>query len=225
MEQQIDKQDECYIIEYHLEILKIVIYSFIGIFVFFIPIKLNGEWLTLIYHIGYKLQQDITPFLKMITVLYVTLGCIKPIVKNKNVDMYFYINLFSILIILNIFYLKDSIIILDNNALLVMEDLILNIITIFPISAIFMTFLLNYGLLDIVESYTQKIMKKTFNISGKSLVNILVYFFTDCFCGMFMTNKLYESGKLREKEACIIILSFSILSFNVIKYICEELNL
>jgi len=114
---------------------------------------------------------------------------------------------------------------LDDNILLLMDELVLNIATVFPLSAIFITFLLDYGFLDIVESYFHKIMKKSFELSGKTLVNIFIYLCTDCFCGMFVTNKLYKSGKIRFSEACIIILNFSILPFPMINYISKELNI
>ena len=213
-----------------IDILKLIVYSSIGIFVFFIPIKLNGQSLTVIYHIAYKLQSDVRPFLQMCITLYVILGCLKPIFINKKKkinsnNIYIYIRLFSILIIVNIFYGKNTMVFLDDNILLLMNELVLNIATVFPLSAIFITFLLDYGFLDIVESYFHKIMKKNFELSGKTLVNILIYLCTDCFCGMFMTNKLYKSGKIKYNEACIIILNFSILSFPMINYTSKELNI
>ena len=40
-----------------------------------------------------------------------------------------------------------------------------------------------------------------------------------------MTEKLYREGKLRQREACSIVLNFSILSIPMIIYTSEELNL
>ncbi|WP_438649085.1 hypothetical protein [Romboutsia sp.] len=210
-----------------INILKLIIYSLIGIIIFCIPIKLNGQSLTIIYHIAYKLQSDVGPFIEVCIILYVTLGCIKPIIKNNKKDnsILTYIPLFSILIILSIFYGKNEIILLDDNIALLMYELILNISTVFPLSAIFITFLMNYGFLDVVESYSHSFMKRNLNLSGKTLVNILIYLCTDCFCGMFMTNKLYNEGKIRESEACNIILNFSILSFPMILYTSKDLNI
>ena len=210
-----------------MSILKLIIYSLIGIIIFCIPIKLNGQSLTIIYHIAYKLQSDVSPFIEACIVFYVILGCIKPIIKNNKKDnsIFTYIPLFSILIIISIFYGKNEIILLDDNVALLMYELILNISTVFPLSAIFITFLLDYGILDVVESYCHNFMKNKLNLSGKTLVNILIYICTDCFCGMFMTNKLYNNGKIRESEACNIILNFSILSFPMILYTSKELNI
>src|SRR5699024_10312456 len=111
------------------------------------------------------------------------------------------------------------------NISLILEETILNLITLLPLSAIFMPFILDFALLDIVEGYCHKLMKKLFNLSGKSALNISMYIFNDCFCSYFMTNLLYKRGRIRQKEACIILLNFSISSIPISNYIAEELNI
>jgi nucleoside recognition membrane protein YjiH len=213
-----------------IDILKFFIYSSIGIFAFFIPIKLNGQSTTLIYHIAYKLQDELRPFIQICIIIFSIIGCLKPIIENKKKkvsrsNIFLYVRMFSIIIIANIFYGKNTNVLLDNNIVLLIDELVLNVATVLPLSAIFITFLLDYGFLDIVESYFQNIMKKNFKLSGKTIVNILIYICTDCFCGMFVTNKLYKTGKIRYNEACIIILNFSIMSIHMIGYISNELNI
>ncbi|MCR8745069.1 hypothetical protein [Romboutsia lituseburensis] len=209
-------------------ILKLIIYSIIGIAVFFIPIKINGHYWTIIYHISYKLQTQANSFLEICIIFYVSLSCIKSIFiskKNGTNEILNYIRLFSLIIILSIFCGKNEIIFLDDNVSLLIYELVMNISTVFPISAIFITFLLDYGLLDVVESYCHVFMKKNFNLSGKTIINILLYISTDCFCGMFMTSKLYNEGKIRLNEACNIVLNFSILSIPMILYVSKELDI
>ena len=86
-----------------------------------------------------------------------------------------------------------------------------------PISSLFMPFLLNYGLLEITEAYTHRTMNKLFNVSGKVFLIFLVCFLVNSICGAFLTYRLYKDGKLREKEAVVTILNFSILSLNLTK--------
>lgn len=211
-------------------ILKMVLYSSIGIIIFFIPINLDGQTNTLLFHMAYKIQNEARLFIQACIVIYITLGCIKELIRNYGRSLgikkiLIYSRLLSVLIIISIFYGKNNNIFLDQNILLLAEEIILNLATILPLSAIFMPFILEYGLIDIVESYCHKFTKKMFNISGKSILNILFYLFTDCFCGFFMTEKLYKNGKLRQNEACSLILNFSLASFSMIIYISEELNL
>lgn len=128
--------------------------------------------------------------------------------KSNLKKIYSYFSIFSIFIVISIFYDKYSIVLLDDNISLILEETILNLITLLPLSAIFMPFILDFGLMDIVEAYCHKLMKKLFNLSGKSVLNIIMYIFNDCFCGYFMTNLLYKKGQIRQREACIILLNF-----------------
>ncbi|RDY24714.1 hypothetical protein CHF27_000510 [Romboutsia maritimum] len=211
-----------------IQIIKIFIYSFIGIIVFFIPIRLDGETKTLIYHIANKVQNQLMVLLQICIICFTAMGCFKSILEYKRQNtnkLYVYIRFFSILILINLFFGKQSCFFIKDNTALLIKTVILDLATVLPISAIFMPFLLEYGLMDIVEAYFQVKMKKIFKLSGKTIINILIYIFTDCFCGIFMTNKLYKDGKIRANEASILSLNFSIMSFSMINYISNELNL
>ena len=215
-------------IDNFFEVAKIIIYSIIGIIIFFIPITIDNQTKTILHHIAYKLQVNYRGLLQLCTIIYTTIGAIKSVLLNYKSNLnkvYSYFSIFSLLIVISIFYDKYSILLLDDNISLVLEETILNLITLLPLSAIFMTFILDFGLLDIVEAYCHKLMKKLFNLSGKSVLNIIMYIFNDCFCGYFMTNLLYKKGKIRQREACIILLNFSITSISVSNYIAEELNI
>ena len=215
-------------IDSFFEKTKIVVYSLIGIVVFFIPININNQTKTILHHIAYNLQINYREFLQICTIVYLIIGVIKSIIsshKNKLNKAYLCLKIFSIFIIIIIFYNNNSIILIDDTASLILEETILNLVTVLPLSAIFMAFILDFGLLDIVEGYCHKFMKKTFKLSGKSVLNIIMYIFNDCFCGYFMTNLLYQKGKIRQNEVSIIILNFSIASISMINYIADEFNI
>ena len=215
-------------IDKFFEVAKVIIYSIIGIVVFFIPVTIDNQTKTILHHITYKLQANYRGLLQLCTIVYITIGVIKSTLskhKSNLKKIYSYFSIFSIFIVISIFYDKYSIVLLDDNISLILEETILNLITLLPLSAIFMPFILDFGLMDIVEAYCHKLMKKLFNLSGKSVLNIIMYIFNDCFCGYFMTNLLYKKGQIRQREACIILLNFSIASVSISNYIAEELNI
>lgn len=215
-------------IDNFFEVSKVIIYSIIGIVIFFIPISIDNQTKTILNHMAYRLQINYGDILKICTVIYIILGVTKSILsKNKSSIqiIYSYLKVFSIFIVISLFYSKYSIVLLDDNIAFILEEMILNLITALPLSAVFLPFILDFGLLEIVEGFTNKFMKKLFNLSGKTILNILMYLFNNCFCGYFMTELLYEKGKIRQKEACIIILNFSIASISVSTYIAEELKI
>lgn len=208
-----------------LAILEMIIYSIIGICIFFIPINLNYQTQTLLYHITDKIQSDYKTFIQVCIILFISLGSIKSFIKKDKSKIILFFRLLSILILINIFYGQNYIFFRNDNTVLIIKELVFNLSIVLPISAIFMPFILDYGLLEIVESYCHPIMKKLFKVSGKVVLNILIFVFTDCFCGLYMSNKLYNQGKLRLNELYMLILNFSIMSFSMFRYTYAELSI
>lgn len=219
---------------YDFEILdsfKIVIYSIIGITIFFIPISINGYVNTLIHHMALFIQERYIHLLKLYIVLMVIFGSIIPILKydkkNNNEIVHNIITLLrpiSILLVLIIFSQKEYYL-HNNDSLLFMQEIILKYTIVFSLGVFFMPLITDYGLIEVTEGYFNKYTKKNLNLSGKSVLNVFVYLFVDVFTGMFMTNKLYKSGKLRQSEACIIISCFSFFSIMNSIYLADKLKI
>ena len=213
-----------------IETMKIFIYSFIGIFIIFIPIRINGVMSTTLIHINNFIIEDMLYIVKVMSVVYTILGCTMIFIKKNNTkdkkNISSYIKLLSILIVINIFYSdSQSYFLLSEKTLFLTKELIYELTIMLPLFAIFLPLIKDYGLLEISESFLQKDMKKIFKLSGKTIINILVFLATNCFCGLYMLNKLYIEGKLREREACILYTNFSLISYSLIKIISQELNI
>lgn len=209
---------------------KIFIYSSIGIFLFFVPIKINGQSQSLIYHSCDKLQLDFRPFIQICIVTCISLGILRLVLSYKEkesniIGFKILLRSISLIIVISIYYGNKSLFFIRDDVMQIIDEMIMNLVTILPISAIFMTFILDYGLLDVVESYSHKYMKNMFKLSGKTVINIFMFIFTDCFTGIFMTNRLFSSGKIRGSEACILIFNFSLISLPMFSYISNELNI
>ncbi|WP_373598133.1 hypothetical protein [Paraclostridium bifermentans] len=213
-----------------MDSFKVVIYSLLGIFIFFIPIKINGYTNNIIYHLYFFIKEEYIQLLKIYITIMVITGVILPIVKQKDkyCDVFLKIKkgtrLISILFIFIIFS-KTEYRGYTNDSVLFMQEIVLQSSVLILISSIFMPLLTEYGLLEVVEAYCHKYTKKTFKISGKGVLNIMVYLFVDVFSGLFMTNLLYKKGKLRQNEACIIASCFSFMSIINCLYISDELKL
>lgn len=213
-----------------MDSFRIVIYSIVGIFIFFIPININGHTNTTVYHMYFFIQEKYIELIKIYIFIMVSIGAILPILKYKDKDCDIFSNIIkcikpiSIIFILIIFSKKDYRLYSDDS-LLFMQDLVLKSVILLSLSSIFMPLITEYGLLDIVEAYFHKYMKKNFKLSGKCILNIMIYLFIDTFSGMFMTNKLYKKGKLRHNEACILVSCFSFNSIINYFYIADELKL
>ena len=208
--------------------VKIYIFSLIGIIIFFIPIKINNELETIIYHISYFLENEASSIIEISLIFFIVLSIFKNILnidKNNVNKIEICCKSFSLIILVSIFVGKEDLFFIDDNLVFILKDLMLDLSITLPIASLFMPFLLEYGLVEITEAYTNRIMKKIFKVSGKVFLNFLVYILVNNVCGVFVTYKLYKDGKLRRRETAITILNFSVLSLSLTDDLCNKINI
>ncbi|MCC3867125.1 hypothetical protein [Terrisporobacter mayombei] len=211
-----------------LKKIKIYVFSLIGIIIFFIPIKINNQTQTLLYHMSYFLENKASIFINISILFFISLSILKNIINvNKSSINKFLVftKIFSLIILVFISVGKGKIFFIDDSFIFILKDLILNLSIVLPIASLFMPLLLDYGLVEITEAFTHKIMKKLFRVSGKVFLNFLVYFLVDNVCGAFVTYSLYKAGKLRERECVITILNFSVLSLSLTSDLCNKIDI
>lgn len=211
-----------------LKKMKIYMFSLIGIIIFFVPIKVNNQNETLLYHMSYFLENKASILINISILFFISLSILKSIINvNKSSINKFLviIKIFSLIIFVFILVGKGEIFFIDDSFIFILKDLILNLSIVLPIASLFMPFLLDYGLVEITEAFTHKIMKKMFRISGKVFLNFLVYLLVDNVCGAFVTYSLYKGGKLRQRECAITILNFSVLSLSLTRDLCNKIDI
>ncbi len=208
--------------------IKLYIFSILGTIIFFIPIRIDNQYDTLIYHISYFVDNRLSSIVNISIISFVLLSILKRIYNgglwNKNY-LSIGIRIFSFVILISILLGKQDVFFVSDDFIFILKDLILDLTILLPVSSIFMPLILEYGLLEIVESYTHGMMKSLFKVSGRVFLNFLIYLLVNNVCGAFMTYRLYKDGKLRENEAAITILSFSILSLTLTRDLCYKLNI
>lgn len=222
-----NKNDSCNS-EESLKTMKIYIFSLIGIIIFFIPIKFNNQRETILYHISYFIENKSIAIINISIVFFITLSILKNIINVKKSDInkvFVFTKIFSLIILIFVLIGKEEMFFIDDNFVFILKDLIINLSIVLPVASLFMPFLLDYGLVEITEAFTHKIMKKIFKVSGKVFLNFLVYLLVNNVCGAFVTYRLYRDGKLREKECAITILNFSILSLSLTSDLCYKINI
>ncbi|KHS57562.1 hypothetical protein QX51_07645, partial [Terrisporobacter othiniensis] len=207
--------------------MKMYIFSLIGIIIFFIPIKINNQYETLLYHISYFIENKASIIINISVLFFVTLSILKDIINvNKSSINKFLVfsKVFSLIILTFLLVGKEEIFFIDDSFIFILKDLILNLSIVLPVASLFMPFLLDCGLLEITEAFTHRTMKKLFRVSGKVFLNFLVYLLVDNVCGVFVTYRLYKDGKLRERECAITILNFSVLSLSLTGDLCNKID-
>ncbi|SJN08954.1 Predicted histidine uptake transporter [Halomonas citrativorans] len=80
------------------------------------------------------------------------------------------------------------------------------------IAGLFVILLIEFGFLEFVGTLLEPLMRPVFRLPGKSAVDAVASFVAAPAVGIFVTNKLYESGQYTQREAASIATSFSICS-------------
>lgn len=94
----------------------------------------------------------------------------------------------------------------------VIGGIVVDCVWILPVAALFMPFLISYGLLDFIGAFMEPIMRPVFKTPGRSALDAVGSFVSSAAVGVMITNSLYRARVYTKKEAAIIASGFSAVS-------------
>lgn len=211
--------------------LKSIICTFIAIFVFFVPITINGETDITFGFIYNGLQNFFGVIgLWLITIMVVVTALLsiygKYITKHGKIYDYFKGDsvIHPILYMLGatfaVLYTLDSttsftgpqFIVGPSTGGTVIPSIAVSVFWIIFVSSFVMPFLTNYGFIDFIGALLEPLMRPVFKLPGKAAVNALVSFLSSSSVGVLISNKLYKRGVYTEKEVVLVATGFSAVS-------------
>lgn len=211
-------------------VAKFILFNLIGIFMFFITIKINGKASIPIDHIVTALRT--IPYFEMIYAgMIVVAGAIIPFLrKTWNKDLV--TTIFSIFKVIGIgvvsmvifgwgpesFHTPDMLPFVFNKVVVPVTILV-------PVGAVFLAFLINYGLMEFIGVFMKPIMRPIWKTPGRSAVDAVASFVGSYSVGLLITNRVYKEGFYSEKEACIIATGFSTVSATFMIVVAKTLGL
>ncbi|AWY20418.1 YjiH family protein [Moraxella bovis] len=214
-----------------LALIKLIGFSLLGIFLFFVPIDIAGISTITFDHMASYLVREQKGLAIVLLFALMIYGVAKPFI-NKS----FNANLTNrILTILKILGLILSILFITKTApdFLMQKDMLpflfeklaLPVGMIVPIGAVMLAFLLGFGLLEAVGVLMQPVMKPLFKTSGKSAIDAVASFVGSYSVGLLITDRVYQQGAYSAKEAVIIATGFSTVSTAFMVIIAKTLEL
>lgn len=212
------------------KIIKFFLYSFIGIFMFFIPIELNGEATIPIDHIV-NFIKDLPYYELIYGGLIIIIGGFLPFAtktwnKDRITIVFSLFKLLAIFIIfMTIFNIGPEEFHKPDMLPFVYENIVIPVTTIIPIGSIFLAFLMNYGLMEFLEVLLRPIMKPIWKTPGRSAVEAVTALVGSYSLAHLITNRVYNEGKYTDKEASIIATGFSTVSVIIIIIVAKTLNI
>lgn len=213
-----------------IKIFKFVLYAAIGIFMFFVPITVNGKSSIPLDHIVNYIKA-IPYFGPVYSGLIVSVGGILPFInktwkKDKTTMIFSFIKLLGIVFIfMAIFNRGPEFLMAEGVVPFIYKSIVITVTTIVPIGSIFLAFLVNYGLMEFVGVFMQPIMRPVWKTPGRSAIDAVASFVGSYSLALLITDRVYQEGKYTGKEAAIIATGFSTVSATFMVVVANTLDL
>ena len=229
-------------------LMNFLIPSIIGIIIFMIPVKFDGEWTIIVKIFADFIAKTIGDYLPALCTIIITISFVmsvlasfnvKFIKKNKLLDQTFSVTpVWLVLRILGFIVvwmvvLKDKLnlgpffdmIVADESATFILNDLLTSLVIIFVIASMLLPLLLDFGLLEFIGAIFTKIMRPVFLIPGRAAVDCITSWIGDGTLGVMLTSNQYESGYYSAKEAAIISTNFSAVSITFSLIVLSQVDM
>lgn len=225
------------------EYSRFVIPSLIGIILFMIPLKYQGDYtipVAILSKFFSGLLETALPtlvtllitFTGIMTIIY---KAVKPsfIEKSKELKGLFNVTTFwfivrivgMILVILTYFEVGPEWIWNENTGGLLLHGLLTTLFAIFFFAAFLLPLLLDFGLLEFVGSMLTPVMRPIFKLPGRSSIDCITSWLGDGTIGVLLTNNQYEEGYYSTREASVISTTFSAVSITFALVVLAEVDL
>lgn len=210
-------------------LLKFLIPSLFGIFIFLLPVK-DGETfnipLGVITEYFIDLSESVLPLILMLVILISTLFSViayffKPafITESKTLNSLFNISTFwlvirvigAICIVMTYYNVGMEVVIAEGTGG-VMLGLLTTLIVWFLVASFLMPYLINFGIMEFTGTLLRGVIKPLFTLPGRSAIDLLASWIGNVNVGVVVTREQYMSGFYTGREAVAIATNFSTVS-------------
>lgn len=225
------------------EYSRFILPSLIGIILFMIPLKFQGEYTIPVAILSKGVAGLLESALPAIITLLITFTGVITIIykvakpsfieKSKELKGLFDVNTFwfivriigMLLVVLTYFEIGPEWIWNENTGGLLLHGLLTTLLTIFFFAAFLLPLLLDFGLLEFVGSMLTPVMRPIFKLPGRSSIDCITSWLGDGTIGVLLTNNQYEEGYYSTREASVIATTFSAVSITFALVVLAEVGL
>ncbi|MFD4820752.1 YjiH family protein [Peribacillus butanolivorans] len=219
---------------------KFLLPSTLGVLLFLIPLKINGEATLLINVIINAtkafLGTMLVPFIILILFISAvcsTVGLLKPDIFKGFFRSLFVINPFMVfvrvfaVIIAILAYLQvgPEMIWSNDTGGFMLNSVLTILVPFFLWAGIMLPLLTHFGLIEFIGVFTRGIFRPLFKIPDRSALNCTVAWVGSGSMGIVLTNQEYENGFYTGREAIRIATGFSVVSVPIVAILAGFLDL
>ena len=212
-------------------ILKFLVYSGIGIFMFFIPITIGKVETIPIDHLVTAIKGLSAEGARIYGLLVIILGGLYPFYrktwnKDKVTTVFSLLKLLGIVIgFMAFFKIGPSELMAKDMIPFLFNALVISVGIVVPIGSVFLAFLVGYGLMEFFGVLMRPIMVPVWKTPGRSAVDAVASFVGSYSLALLITNRVYKDGKYTTKEAAIIATGFSTVSATFMIIVAKTLGI
>jgi nucleoside recognition membrane protein YjiH len=213
-----------------LDLIKFLVPSLIGIILFMIPVKIEGNLTIPIAVFSNALQKLLQQQLPLIMTVIVTATFILTFITKTfhpafikkseffynllNVSLFWYIVRLvgMIFAVMAYFKIGPEAVYADSTGGTLLFSLLPVLFSVFLFAGLFLPFLLNFGLLELCGALMKNLMRPVFKLPGRSSIDCMASWLGDGTIGVLLTSKQYEEGFYTKREAAVIGTTFSVVS-------------
>lgn len=205
--------------------IKFYIYSILAIIIFFVSFQIGDSKQILIGHLGEFIQNLLLPIMNVLIILFTLIGVID-VVKNferhtRDTTSKIFAGvrvLGFIFSIMAVFKIAPAILLDERIFPFVLERVAAPQVVYVPLTAAFLPFVLDSGLVEFVGILVRPIMRPLFKLPGRATIIAITAYFSNNAVGIIAVDKMYKEGKFTGRESALLATAFctSAVSFMLI---------
>ena len=214
-----------------LAVIQMTGFSLLGIALFFVPITLGSKRTIAFDHMAGYLVNEQRTLAVILLFLLMIYGVAKPFVSGTwrsnatNVVLSAFKVLGLVLAVMYVTGTAPDMLMTKDMLPFLFEKLALPVGMIIPIGALMLSFLIAFGLLEMMGVIMQPVMRPIWRTPGSSAIDAVASFVGSYSVGLLITDRVYLKGMYSAKEAAIIATGFSTVSTAFMVIVAKTLEL
>ncbi|MGX8795789.1 YjiH family protein [Fusibacter sp. JL298sf-3] len=208
--------------------LYFILPSLLGVLLFMVPFKLNGEMTIVVAFLAGVLKNFLSEWMSEIILAIATFSFVYHLAKaSYKKDFLWTIvkGIGIVFIYLTYFNIGPEFLISENTGGLLFNDLLSVLFVVFLFAGFFLPLLVEFGLLEYIGAMFSRFMRPIFTLPGRSAIDCMTSWLGDGTIGVLLTSKQYEENHYTLREAAVIGTTFSAVSITFSLVVLSQVGL